>query len=317
MTYSQYGTIQASDYNTFVGGNPTGNSSLNAVWATGSGSAGYGQTALANVAVGATVAASDWANLVNKTANSASHQGTSISAVTAPSTGGTVTYLSGIPTNITSIFTNRFNAASQGSTSSNAATYGSSWSHAITFAHTVSFANGDAARYFFNSGGQIKLTMSHSPTTTTMDTVFHNLASNVGTIVMSSPASGTATIVGVSYNGITKIGGGGNSPTLLANNGYYALTTSNAAVFTQVATGAPTNYTNTDIVVNIKSNGTQGSNGDVGNIITIYSSWAELRNTGLTVSSGSTVSCTAVVPETTYIANTWGAITLSGTVTGS
>ena len=73
MTYASNGLISASDYNTLVGGNPTTTTNtLNAVWATGGAAAGYGQTAEANVAVADTVAATSWANLVNKTSNSAS-----------------------------------------------------------------------------------------------------------------------------------------------------------------------------------------------------------------------------------------------------
>jgi hypothetical protein len=31
----------------------------------------------------------------------------------------------------------------------------------LTFTHTATFANGNAARFFFNAGGQIKMTVSH------------------------------------------------------------------------------------------------------------------------------------------------------------
>ena len=209
MSYAQYGTIAASDYNALVGGDPvTSSGTLNAVWATGGTNTGYGQTAEANVAVGDTVAATKWANLVNKTSNSASHQGTSISAVTAPAAGGTVTYLSAIPTNLTSIYNSRLNAASQGSTTANTATYGSTWTAAITFTHTVTFANANAARYFFNAGGQLKVTCAHANTATSINQLYNGLASNVGTVVMSSPTTGSITINSTSFNGITKIGGG-------------------------------------------------------------------------------------------------------------
>lgn len=315
MTYAQFGTIQATDFNTLVGGNPTTTSgTLNAVWATGGSSTGYGQTALANVSAGNTVAAvGQWANLVNLTANSASHQGSSITAVTAPAAGNTITYLSAIPTNLTTIYTNRLNAASQGSTSTNTATTVSTWSSIATWTHTATFANGDAARYFFNSGGQLKLTMTH-PSGTGINLLLNNLASNVGTVVMSAPSSGSITVSGTSYNGITKVGGGGNSPTISQNSGYYAMTTSNATVFTQTASTGPSGYLSTFIRVIAKSNGTQGSNSDAGSIITLYTIWDEVPD-GLTVASGSAVTLTAQAPETTYLANTWGTITLAGSVT--
>ena len=140
MTYAQYGTIQATDFNALAGGNPTTSSgTLNAVWATGGTTAGYGQTALANVAVGDTVAASQWAALVGNTASAASHQGTAITSVSVPVTGGTITYLSAIPTNLTTIYTSRLNAASQGTTTANTATRATTWQAALTFLELVNF----------------------------------------------------------------------------------------------------------------------------------------------------------------------------------
>lgn len=317
MSYAQFGLIQASDFNTLVGGNPTTTSgTLNAVWATGGTTAGYGQTAIANVAVAQTVGSAEWSNLVNKTSNSASHQGTSITAVTAPATGGTVTYLSAIPTNLTTIFNSKLNAASQGATTANTATYGSTWSAGLTFTHTVSFANGDAARYFFNSGGQLKLTCSNPNSTAGINLLFNNLASNVGTVAMSAPSSGAVTISGTSYNGITKVGGGGNSPSISTNAGYYAMTTSNVTVFTQTASTGPSGYLSTFIRVIAKSNGTQGSNGDAGSVVTLYTIWDEVPD-GLVVGTGSAVTVTAQAPETTYLANSWGTITIAGSVTGA
>lgn len=317
MTYAQFGTIQASDFNTLAGGNPTTTSgTLNAVWATGGGTTGYGQTALANVAAGQTVAAtSQWATLVANTASAATHQGSSITSVTAPVAGGTITYLSAIPTNLSTIYTNRLNAATQGATSSNTATFGSTWSAGLTFTHTATFANGDAARYFFNSGGQLKITCSH-PTGTGINLLLNNLASNVGTIVMSAPTSGTVSIAGTSYSGITKIGGGGNAPTIDSTKGYYGLTTGNATVFTQTASTGPSGYLSTFIRVIVKSNGTQGSNGDTGSVVTVYTIWDEVPD-GLAATSGSATTLTVAAPETTNLANAWGTITLAGTVTGS
>jgi hypothetical protein len=86
-------------------------------------------------------------------------------------------------------------------------------------------------------------------------------------------------------------------------------------VFLQT-TGTPAGYTTSFINVLVKSNGTQGSNGDAGSVITIYSVWDEIPN-GLTVTAGSAVTLTAQAPESTNIANTWGTITLAGTVSGS
>jgi len=317
MSYAQFDLIQATDYNTLVGTNPnTTSGTLNTVWSTGGTTAGYGQTALATVAVAQTVGATEWANLVNRTSNSATHQGTTITSVTAPVAGNVVTFVSAIPTNLTTIYNSRLNAATQGATTANTATFGSTWSAALTFTHTVTFANGDAARYFFNSGGQLKLTCSNPNSTAGINLLFNNLCSNVGTVAMSAPTSGSVTISGVSYNGITKVGGGGNAPTISSGSGYYAMTTSNATVFTQTASTGPSGYLGTFIRVIAKSNGTQGSNGDAGSVVTLYTIWDEVPD-GLVVGTGSAVTVTAQAPETTNLANSWGTITIAGSVSGS
>lgn len=318
MTYAVGGLIQASDFNTLVGGNPTTTANtLNAVWATGGGQAGYGQTAVGNVSAASIVAASNWASLVNTTSNAALHQGTSITSVSAPSAGQSIAFNTNIPTNINTIYAARGNAASQGSTTANTVTRGTTWSDSITFTQTVTFANGDAARYFFNAGGQIKMTVSHANTTAGINSLFNTLCTNIGTVVLSGQNSGSRTIAGVSYTGIQKVGGGGNSPSpYLTNNGYFALTTTDANVFQQSATGTPSGYVSSFIRFLMKSNGTQGSNSDAGSVITITTVWDEIPN-GLTVGTGSTTTLTVFPPSTTYIANTWGTITLSGSQTGS
>ena len=317
MSYAQNGLIEATDFNTLVGTNPdTGANKLNTTWATGGTTAGYGQTAVAQVAGGDTVIATgQWNALVANTASAAAHSGSSITAVTAPSSGGTVTYLSAIPTNLTTIYTNRRNAAAVGSTTTSTATRSTSWENGLTFTHTVTFASGDAARYFFNSGGQIKMTASH-PTGTGINLLFSDLASNSGTVVQSAPNSGTVSIAGTSYSGITRVGGGGNAPTVDANKGYFGLTTSNATVYTQTASSGPSGYLSSFIRYITKSNGTQGSNGDTGSVVTIYTVFDEIPNE-LVANAGTAVTLTLQAPETTNLSASWGTPTLASSVTGS
>lgn len=318
MSYTQGNLIEASDYNNLVGGNPTTTANtLNATWATGGGQAGYGQTAVANVSAATIVSASAWASLVNNTASAAAHQGTSITSVTAPSAGQTIAYLSAIPTNLQSIYTSRGNAAAQGSTTANTVSRGTTWTDSVTFTQTVTFANGDAARYFFNAGGQIAMTVSHANNTAGINALFNTLATNVGTVVISGQNSGSRTIAGTSYTGVTKVGGGGNAPSpYLTNNGYFALTTANATIFSQSATGTPAGYVSSFIRFIVASNGTQGSNSDAGSVITVYTVWDEVPN-GLTVGTGTTTTLTIRPPSTTNISNTWGTITLAGSQTGA
>jgi hypothetical protein len=316
MAYAQFDLVQAVDYNNLVNGDPAGSPKpLNLTWGTGAGSAGYGQTAEANVAVGETVTASKWAGLVNKTANVASHQGSSITNVTAPVTGGIVTFLSAIPGtqeipgNLNTIHSNRLNALAQSSPGSTTATRTENWSNSVTFVFTATFSNGpDAARYFFNAGGQLKITVSHSDTSNPQNQIANTLASNMGTIVISAMSgSATATIATVPYTGVTRIDGTGTPEILDTTSGYYSLSTAidPKIIFRQKISGGT--YNNSLIEVGIASNGTQGSNGDAGSVLTIGSRINIDPDDA--VLSGSTSSTLLVVyPSTTFIDNTWGTV---------
>jgi hypothetical protein len=313
MTWAAGGLVQASDLNTMLGGNPTTTANtLNATWATGGSQAGYGQTAVANVAVGDVVSATPWNGLFFNTSNAASHQGTSITSIANVSSSNVVTFYSAAQTNLNSIYAARGNAASQGSTTANAVTTASTWTSTATFTQTVTFANGDAARYFFNAGGQIKMTASHPNVTAGVNQALSNLCSAVGTVVISGQNSGARTIAGTSYNGVTKVGGSGSTQTLSTNSGYFGLTTGNTTIFDQNSADSP--YTaNIDLVYIAKTTAATGSNGDNGNVISVFTVLRESGANG-TVGTGTVVTCTVTPPATTYIANTWGTITLAGSV---
>lgn len=311
MAYAQFGLIQATDFNTLAGGNPTTTANtLNATWGTGGGQAGYGQTTVGNVASGQTVAATSWASLINNTASAASHQGTSITSVTAPVAGGIVVFNNAVTTNINSIYAARGNAAAQGSTNSNTQTTVSAWTDYANFAFTATFANGDAARYFFNAGGQISFSTTHPNTTAGINAAMNTLCTALGTIVISGQNSGSRTIASVSYNGVTKIGGSGSTETLSTNSGYFGLGTANTLIVDQNSGTAP--YTATVQVLGYaRTNGVQGSNSDNGSVVSINVVLDKISGNG-TLGSGSTCTCTVTPPSVTNIANTWGTITLAG-----
>jgi hypothetical protein len=311
MSYAQFGLVEASDFNTRAGGNPTTSSStVNAVWATGGGQTGYGQTAISNVAAGQTVAATNWASMINSINSANAHQGGASTGLTAPSSGGVVTFLSGLGTAITNINTNKGNAASQGTTSSNTQTTASSWTDYANFAFTCSFANGDAARYFFNAGGQLKFSVTHANTTAGINAAMNTLCTAVGTIVISGQNSGSRTIAGTAYNGVTKIGGSGSVESIGTNNGYFGLSTGNTTIFDQNSGTAP--YTATVQVLGYaRTNGVQGSNSDNGSIVYVNVVLDKISGNGV-LGSGSTCTLTVAPPSATNISNTWGTITLTG-----
>jgi len=90
MSYSQGGTIEATDYNGFA-------ASVNAVWGSGTGDSGYGQTStLSTVAAGNTVTATQWATLIARLDSMRNHQAGTASGITQPTAGDLISYISNI-----------------------------------------------------------------------------------------------------------------------------------------------------------------------------------------------------------------------------
>lgn len=302
MSYFQNGLIQASDYNTIA-------NSLNLLWGVGAGDKGLGQVPIQPVGAGSKVTADQWNALINVANNLADHQGPG-SPRTEPTylpTAGTnpdgtqngsadsdalVRYLSEINSNLTTLTANRLNASGQTSERpiNNVST--ERWSTQAKYTFTVSFNSGDGARFFFNTGGQIAFTFAH-PNGGGMDNMFALLCQQIGTITMSAVANSpsTTTIAGIDYTGIqqnTDVGGGASPDVLQTGFGYYGLTTSSVCVFKQrMNTGFYADYLGSSIAIYAKTNGTQGRNGDNGNIITFEIVWSEVPPT-LYVSAGST-----------------------------
>ena len=111
MTYSVGGLIEASDYNNFSTGAAN---NVNAIWSTGSTDKGYGESAIANVAAAGTVTATQWATLVNNISAIGNHQGTSITARTAPVTGNTIAIFNNLATDLDTLTGSRGNASASG-----------------------------------------------------------------------------------------------------------------------------------------------------------------------------------------------------------
>lgn len=326
MTYSTGSVILASDYNIFAQGgaaSPDNNTAnVNTVWGVGNGNKGYGQTTLpvlSTVAAGSdVVTATQWSTMLSRISSAASQQNSTITAITSPVAGNTISAFSALSTNITTIYNNRLNCNAAGTdiTTGGSVSRATSWGTSVTFTHTITFASGDAARYFFNTGGRINLTYSRSGgSTNDQNTAITNLLTACGTVVITAGGAVTQTIAGSSYTGTTKVGGSG-SPTVATTKGYYDLTTANLQVFTQSASSYY-GYEGNSLTINIKSNGAQGANGDTGSVITIYSTVA--KSGGLTTIDGTLSANLTLTPSaTTYVTTTsWGTPTLAGSQTGS
>lgn len=299
MTYSVGGKVDAADLNGFVS---TNTPNFNNIWSTGSSSSGYGQSALSTVAAGDKVTYNPWAALITEIANAASHQGTSITAITPVIAGDKVAYLSALSTNLGLVNTNKLNAAAVGTDITNTGTRSANWGTAVAIPTvsstiTVTFTSADAARYFFNTGGTIRVSCSRSGGAgNPQDLAWTDLCTDIGTLAL--PAVSTAqTIVGVSYTGLTKIGGGGSAPTTYIRNGFYQLTGTPTAYFQQYSNSGV--YTGDNIQVSYSASAT---------VVTITVLFTDVSSgTGDdTVTGNLTVTAVARPSETTYITNSWG-----------
>lgn len=324
MTYTTGSTIVASDYNGFA--NVTTNANVNDVWAVGSTDKGWGQTAnVSQVAVGGTVTATQWANLVNTITAMGAQTNTTITSRTAPVAGNTITILANVNTDLTSITTNRGNAAASGTTSSTwtgstakttaTGSGGATWT--ITWTQTVTFADANAARYFWNAGGLVRLDMSKTSTGTDNDPDWNTFVGTVGTLYLSGRVNSAAqTIAGVSYTGFTRVGGSGTPSPNLTTTGWYTLTPGAAATTMWQLNNTVTPYTGDYIRITAAVNA--GST-----VLTLVTTWfsAGDANPGASTNiSGGTdtaspyttfgtapaVLCRYVPPSTTYLSASWG-----------
>jgi len=329
MTYTQGSLIEAADYNGFA--NASANN-INAVWSTGSGDKGWGQTALSTVSIGGTVTATSWAALVANLATSGSQTNSTLTSRTQPVTGNVIAILANVATDINTITLNRGNAVASGTeygifsgtTSKTSATGSGQDAWTITFTHTVTFASADALRYFFNAGGIVRLKYGKSSTGVDSDEDWNTLAGYVGSINLTGRVNGAAqTIAAQSYTGTTRLSGtGGTETTLTTTTGWYNLTGSPTTIFQLNNPTAP--YT-TEF---IRTTATATSS----TVLTLITTWVSDGSAGAgttanidggtaTASPSTTITGTApttlvtyIPPSTTYLSASWGTPAIAASV---
>ncbi len=229
MAYTAGDTILDDEYNVFATGNAAGTgdtsaASINTILGTGTGDAGYGQTNVVSaVAAGSSITATQWTTLLARLNTIRQHQGTTINISSfSVSSGDAIAVIANLATDINTVYTNRLNNNSNVTESTTAATYTSSWNSSVTATHTVTFDGGNEARFFFNSGGYIKLNPSLSDSTG-RNAQWAHLLDEVGDLKLLA-----STFTRSFSNNASGYGAGGdNSPTThLSTTGYYDLTNS-------------------------------------------------------------------------------------------
>jgi hypothetical protein len=300
MTYASGQLIQAWDYNRIAWGGNTAaytNSITNLayVWGVGTGQFGYGQnvSAIAPVSSTNTVTAAQWSALILAVNGALGHQSGSAGqlggggniGVTA---GATVQTLANVVTAVSTINTNYTLYSAQGST-----TTGSIYSPVVTAAaatayagtiatRTVTFASGDAARYFFNAGGQLNFVVT---------SVTNNDA--------TARSGQVAVALALSSSGFARAA-------------YNALTTSYVNRLTVTGGGS---YTADSGQLNVQSSAQNASgNGDKGTAISFAVYLTSAAHAGFNDTLNVTFNhrIDIVYPETTYLTSSpWGTPVIS------
>ena len=322
MAYTGSGAlIEAWDYNRLTwGGNTTGTytstpSNFAYVWGVGNGAYGYGQdvSQISVVAATNTVSATQWSQFIYALNKCLAHQSGSGAQLASGSNigvtaGATIAYFSNVATAVGTVNTNAALYNAQGST-----TTGSNVDESIATStglnnapfgvRTVTFASADAARYFFNAGGQLNYVVS-SPT-----------ASGSGA---QNDLLGMITgLGGWGQRNTTSTGRTGSGQTLGTNSTTFGYRNNALNSWTTVVsvTSTATSYTSDTAAIQVQttsSDTTNGANGTTVQFRCIYTISDHTWDDSISVTHRTRVDI--VYPETTYLTASpapWGTPTVS------
>lgn len=303
MAYASGGLIEATDYNGFV-------ASVNAIWGTGTGDAGYGQaTTLSTIAAADTVTASQWSTLIARLNSMSRHQTGSATALTSPTSGTVISYLSTLSSTISTLTTNRLTFNAQGTATVTTVSNTTNWQTTSIKEISLTWANASAMRYFFNAGGEIVFTGKNSVLTgNTKSTDWDALLAACGDVRVRAQVS-------------AKVGGSGTPSVNNTNLGFYDLTTSYQKIIEQYSTTATGGYNLNFATFEAKLNGSPGASTVMTVKMTLTDAAADqpdlLGGTIPDVVQGNVIVTTTVTPpDATYLSNVWGSVS-SATVTNT
>ena len=180
MAYIAGDTITGDQYNIFVN-NSSSPFGYNHFAGTGSGEYGLGQTHIATVTGGSsTITASQWNSLLTGIDNIGNHTNDTLTARTSVAAGDTIAIKTALEADLATLAA----SVAGGCTSATAlatnavgsSTNAATWNSTSTIERSVTFADADKMRHFFNAGGKIRI----DPSCITgidgdKDTVFNDL----------------------------------------------------------------------------------------------------------------------------------------------
>ena len=252
MAYSAGDAILDDEYNAFVA-NSSSPFGYNHFAGTGATVYGLGQTAIDTVSAGGVINASQWNALFTGITNIANHTNDTITSRSSVSAGDDIDIASAVAADLATL------AASVAAGSPNATALATSsalqtqtsgsegWNATATQEVSVTFANANNMRFFFNAGGKVRITVGIvAAATSDKDTAYANLGTALGNLDIASLAT-------------TRSGSG---ETLTTNNlarGFQDMTTSYQNIIK--LTSDNSGYTGNNIEIFAKTTGGSGASG--------------------------------------------------------
>ena len=265
MAYSAGDPILDDEYNTFVNSSsdPFG---YNHFAGPGSGQYGLNQSTIATVSAGDTVNASSWNALFTGMDNIANHLNRSITA-SSVSAGDTIAVRSALIGDLANLAADvaagGLNVTALGTNAVGSSTSAATYNTSATIERSVTFANNNTMRAFFNAGGKIRI----DPTVVTgidgdKDTVFNDLTTtatgnlDIGAHASTRSGTGETQTTNGLANGFHDLGTGYTTILKLTsdNSGY----TSNTVEYFAKLDAAPASAT----VITIKMVATDAAGDD-------------------------------------------------------
>ena len=247
MAYSAGDAILDDEYNTFVNSSsdPFGYNHF-----AGPGSTVYGlnQSTISTVSAGDTIAASHWNSLFTGMDNISNHTNVSITS-SSVSAGDAIAIRSALVGDLANLAAavagGSTSATAIGTAAAGASSNSGTWNATSTIERSVTFANNNTMRAFFNGGGFIRI----APTATTgidglKDTVFADLCTAVGNLDLKAQAS-------------TRSGSGETLTTNGLANGFHDLGTGYTSILK--LTSDNSGYTSDTVEISAKLNAAVGS----------------------------------------------------------
>ena len=251
MGYLAGDKILDNEYNTFVASSsdPFG---YNHFAGTGSAQYGLGETELAQVSADAsnTIKAASWNSLFSAMDNIANHTNDSLTARGQVTVGDPIKIKAAVAADLAtlaaSVAGGSTSATALGTNAIGSSTSGSTYNTSATIERSVTFANANKMRHFFNAGGKIRV----DPSCVTgidgsKDDVFNDLTVNaIGNLDIGSQAS-------------TRSGSGETLTTNGLSNGFHDLGTGYTTIIK--LTSDNSGYTSNTVEISAKLNAAVGS----------------------------------------------------------